>query len=243
MIIIHDSRLPVAYSSGLSCLFPGSILVPLDMSGNSGVYGSIMSHPDIYFFQANESTLVYSPNVGKDVLDSLRAFGITLIRGEGAPSGKYPGTVPYNAVRIGRFVVGNQKYLDKVVKDVVLEMGLSPVDVAQGYSRCSVLPVNDNSAITSDQGIFRHLETTGVEVQLISEGSIILPGEGKGFIGGVGGMTPDGSVVVLGDVSFHADSSVIRDFAAKKKIKFLDLVGLPLYDAGSVIFLKSKENK
>ncbi|MBF0215518.1 MAG: hypothetical protein HQL30_00840 [Candidatus Omnitrophica bacterium] len=243
MIIIHDSRLPVKYTDGLSGLFPGSLLIPLDMSGKSGVYESIISHPDIYFFQPDERTLVHSPNMRKDVLDNLCELGIKLIPGEVSPSGNYPGTVLYNAVRIGRFVVGNFEYLDNAVKEVIREMGLSPVDVAQGYSRCSVLPLNDNCAITSDKGISRELEKNGVDTLHISHGHIVLPGEERGFIGGSGGRTPDGSVAVLGDVVFHPDTQRIREFTLRKNINFLDLAGCPLYDAGSIIFLKFKERK
>lgn len=61
------------------------------------------------------------------------------------------------------------------------------VDVPQGYTRCCLLPVDDTSFITSDNGIAKALIAAGADVLTIEQGHIQLTGFNYGFIGGCAG--------------------------------------------------------
>ncbi len=235
MIIIYDHRLPCEYVSALREQLPGCVLSSLDMSASSNVYQSISSHPDIYFFQADQHILIHAPGVPQNFLKTLTDHGVQLIKGADDPTVKYPQTAGYNAVRVGILVFHNTRYTDSSILERVEKLGLEAVHAEQGYTRCSVLPVGARGIMTADSGAALAAEKKGLDVLRISAGDISLPGEACGFIGGVCGLMPDGSVVVLGDLNFHPDVDRIKDFFAVHEINLIDMEGLPLYDAGSLI--------
>ena len=235
MIILHDARLPEEYEEALRKKMPEAYFLPVPAS--PGVYDSIASHPDIYFCQLDDRMLIHSPSVPRDVLEVLAEGGFELVPGQSPPGGAYPATARYNAVRSGDFFLHNLQYTDPVVLTYVEKLGLRAIDVPQSYARCSLFPVSSSSAITADEGIAHSLRFSGIEVLLIRPGSITLPGQEYGFIGGAGGITPDGTVIFLGNVSLHPDGDRMIDFLTEREIPYTTLAGLPLYDAGSLIIL------
>jgi len=237
MILIYDIRLPQEYADALKACLYNCVFYPLDMSERSSVYASIISHPDIYFFQADSKTLVHAPIVSDKFLSALSKNGIVLIKGSSDPSGRYPETVRYNAVRVGGSVFLNEKHADSAVSKIMKDRGLKIIPVNQGYARCSVLLAGDNAIVTSDEGIAYRAKETGIDALLIKPGHILLPEESHGFIGGASGNMPDGRTVILGDLDLHPDGMSIRDFVAAHGTKLMELKGLPLYDAGSLIFV------
>jgi hypothetical protein len=246
MFIVHDKRLPAEYIGALNARVPSITWIPFggpDDSHPRKVYESISCHPDIYFFQLDEKTLVHAPNVPEEILFSLSKNGIELVKGEKFPHGSYPYTAPYNAVRVGEAVFHNLQCADTVMLKKIHEFGLKTVNVSQGYSRCSVLALDDKALITADKGIAEAVcyarETGNAELDalVISSGSVLLPGEKYGFLGGASGKMPDGTVLFLGDIDLHPNASKIKDFLIKCCVDYIDLKGLPLYDAGGLITL------
>jgi len=237
MILIHDIRLPSEYKDALKEQLPTCVFHPLDMSVRSNVYGSILSHPDIYFFRADDRTLVHAPMMPDSLLAVLADNGLDLVKGNSDPAGEYPSTARFNAVRVGETVLCNEKCVDEAVLEDAKRRSLKVVDTTQGYTRCAVLTAGDNAIVTSDEGIAHQAELSGIDTLLITPGHILLPGESYGFIGGVSGRMPDGRVVLLGDLHLHPDGVAIKDFIAGHGTELIELEGLPLYDAGSLMFV------
>jgi len=240
VLIIYDGRLPERYRRVLSEKFPRAGLIPFNGPHGSvreKVYGSIFCHPDIYFFQLDNKTLIHAPSVPEEQQRSLKKAGVELIRGEKDPGGEYPGTARYNAVRVGDTVFHNLSCTDPVILDVVRKRGLKLVNVSQGYTRCSILPLGDGAMITADKRIARAARAVGVETLLLSAGSVLLPGEEYGFIGGASGKAPDGTVVMLGGIDTHSEALGIERFFAARGVRYIDMPGMPLYDAGGLIFV------
>ncbi|NQT33400.1 MAG: hypothetical protein HQ594_07000 [Candidatus Omnitrophica bacterium] len=202
---------------------------------NGKVYESISCHPDIYLFQLSPAAVICAPGLREDQIAPLRAGKVEIVKGENDPGGRYPDTARYNASRVGDKVFHNLKYTDKVILDKVREEGLKLVGISQGYSRCSILPVSSNAIITSDEVIAGAASREGVEVLLLSPGGVFLPGEEYGFIGGCGGILPDGTVVLLGDPKLHPQGKEIERFLDRHTSNYLFLKGLPLYDAGGLL--------
>ena len=235
MIIIYDHRLPCEYVSALKERLPDCILKPLNMSALSCGYQSIQSHPDIYFFQVDRNILIHAPSVPRDMLEELKDHGVRLITGESDPGCVYPQTSMYNVVRVGQLLFSNIKYIDPALLKKAAGLSLETVHVEQGYARCSVVPVGVRAMVTADLGIASASEREGIDTLRISPAGVHLPGESSGFIGGACGVMPDDSLILLGDISFHPDADRIRDFLAVHNIDLIDMSGLPLYDAGSLI--------
>lgn len=237
MLIIHDQRLPKEYTGALARLFPDTQLLPFSgpAEKDGGVYGSISCHPDIYFSKVDKDTVVHAPSVSEKVLSVLERSGVKLIKGQKAPSGKYPSTAGYNAAVVGRTVLHNTHLTDRVLADAVSAFGHEFVHVAQGYAACSVVPAGRKALITSDEGISREALKNGLESLLVSRGPVSLPGEKYGFLGGASGETAAGDIVFLGDIAEHPDHRKIKDFAKKQGVKVFCLEGLPLYDGGRLL--------
>ncbi len=239
MLIIHDSRLPHEYTDTLKMSFPYSTWLPFDAPAESEVYSSILAHPDIYFFQADNNTLIYAPGVPGILLRKLRRNGVDLIEGEVSPGGTYPGTAGYNAVRVGDLVFHNPRCTEPVILKQARESGLRMVHVEQGYTRCSVLIVSEGAIVTTDRGIAGAAEKVGLDVLIVEPGHVFLPGEEYGFLGGSGGKIPGGPVMLLGDLSCHPEASRIKKFFNRQDAELIEVKGRRLYDAGSLMILQS----
>ncbi len=239
MIIIHDKRLPTEYVKGLKERLPEVSFVPFRPQAfcEQKVYESILCHPDIYFFELDEKTVIHAPSVGEKYLRILKANNISLIQGDRAPGGLYPDTALYNALRVGNAVFCNSKCLDAVVLEEIKKRKLNIIEASQGYARCSILKVNDKALITSDKGIAAAARGAGVEVLLLPAGQIQLPGEKYGFIGGAYGKTRSGKLIFLGDFKLHPQAEEIEDFLFKHSVLYIGVEALPLYDAGGLIVL------
>ncbi len=238
MIIVHDKRLPEEYLKKIRENIPEADLHAFGSSGApyfTNMYDSIQNHPDIYFFQLDSKTIVHAKDLPETELEFLKEKNITLIRGNKNPTGKYPDTACYNAVRVGEAVLHNTEITDPAILQELKAKNLKPVHVSQGYTRCSVIPVGENALITPDEGIFNNAQGEGLEVLLISSGSVALSGQKHGFIGGASGVLPDGTMLFLGDVSKHPDFKKIEEFLDKHNTKYILLERLPLYDSGSLM--------
>jgi len=237
MRILHDQRIPREYLDAITRKFPGALFFPFmgPRPGGAQVYDSIFSHPDIYFFQIDERTLVHAPSLGEDLLSRLRDAGIRLTKGEKDPSGEYPSTALYNAARIGGTVFHNLKAMDKGLSAAVKVLGMEISDVSQGYCACSIVPAGKRGLVTADEGIVREAEKRGFETLLVSQGHVALPGERYGFLGGTCGALPDESILFLGDITRHPDGEAIIAFLFGNGVNIVSLEGLPLLDVGRLI--------
>ncbi|MEG0291192.1 MAG: hypothetical protein RR495_00680 [Anaerovoracaceae bacterium] len=180
------------------------------------VYNQISTHPDIYMCKlgVNNTSPVFWGNKSKI-------------------SYSYPGNIIYNACSTGKYFIHNLKYTDKDLLYTATSLNQELINIKQGYAKCNILPINENSIITSDLGIAK--KCSNLDVLIISPGHIKLKGFDTGFIGGTSGII-DGTVVFNGDLSSHPDFKKIKDFITNKGlcIKYFD--SYPLEDIGSIIY-------
>lgn len=156
-----------------------------------------------------------------------------LVCGRAEPQSKYPEDVLYNAAVVGKYLFCLKGKTDEVLIETAEKKGLEVICVKQGYARCSILPVSDTAVITADSAVSATAAKLGLDVLLVSNNGIFLPGFSHGFIGGTGG-TVGKNVVFFGDISKHPDYSEIKAFCSAygKSVKYtLDR----LTDFGSVL--------
>lgn len=150
----------------------------------------------------------------------------------------YPENAAFCAVCLDRYIIHRLDITAPAVLARARELSLTPVNVRQGYTRCSTVVVSGDAIITSDRGIYNAgLSLSGVDVLLVSEGHVSLPGYPMGFLGGASGRVGD-EVIFNGDLSRHPDFWAISDFICAHGAKVRYFPEYELCDIGSIIEVK-----
>lgn len=153
---------------------------------------------------------------------------------------KYPDDVRLNCTVIGNKIICNTRTISKDVLDYAYNNGYTVINVNQGYSKCSVCVLNENSIITDDISVFTAAGNFLNDVTLISKDSIILKGYNYGFIGGCCGKIDRSTIVFNGRLDSHKDCNNIIDALKRNKINYIELCDKPLTDIGGIIPLLEK---
>ncbi len=203
----------------------------------SDVYESIQYHPDIVIHPVNHHTLVIAPNVFDYYEDKLKNMGINLIKGDKFLGSKYPDDIAYNVGRLSRIAIHNFKYTDEVLKYYLKKENIEFVNVNQGYAKCSLAIVDENSCITSDYPMFKKLKSLGFNVLLIQPGHILLEGQKYGFIGGTNGSLSNNQSIISGSLNNHPNKNEIIRFFDENNVELIYLSNKNLLDIGTFIAL------
>ncbi len=151
-----------------------------------------------------------------------------------APFGSvYPEDICLNLLPINGSLFGR---LDRAAPELIAAYP-HRIHVNQGYTRCSVLKLSEQAAITADKGLAAALSENGINVLCIQPGHIRLKGYNYGFIGGASFLSPDGTVCFFGNFHNHPDASSIEAFAADHRIRLRSLGNEKLTDYGGGVLL------
>lgn len=201
-----------------------------------GLYAAMAFHPDAFIHHVFKDQIIYAPGTPPVLLDKLSKRGFKLFMGEAFLKREYPMNIAYNAARVGKFFIHNLKYTDSILMKALLEQGLKAINVKQGYAKCSVSVVDENSIITADTGIAKAAENKGLDVLLLPpKQGIELPGLDYGFIGGSSGLLNKDLWSVSGDATKLSSFSEIQKFLTKKNIKIISLSQKSSVDLGSIL--------
>jgi len=200
------------------------------------VYPAVAYHPDIMFHHIEGNIIVYAPNTPESLINLLCEMGFDMKRGDTLLGNKYPLTIAYNVARIGNYAFHNTKYTDPVIKELLFKRGIELVHVNQGYSKCLICVVDQNSIITSDLEICKKATAVGIDVLLIEQdNSIMLEPFDMGFLGGATGLIGKNKLAFAGDLGFHKNSKEILCFLSLKSVDVVMLNDERLIDLGTII--------
>lgn len=150
------------------------------------------------------------------------------------PNFNYPEDIKYNAACTGKYFLHNLKYTSRKLLQSAIDGDLTLIDVKQGYTKCSTVVLDEDSIITYDHGIYNSAKKFGMNVLLISEGGIELPGYDTGFIGGTSGRIGK-EIIFNGDLSRHVDYERIDEFIRSRNLVCRFFKNYDLRDIGSII--------
>ena len=145
----------------------------------------------------------------------------------------YPGDASLCACAVGNRLIHNSRVSDAAV---LHESCGEYIDVRQGYAKCSVCAVDDNSIITADSGIASAAKKNGISVLQVRPGHIALDGFDYGFIGGAS-FRSGSAVYFTGSLDAHPDGVRIADFISSRGKTAVSLTNEPLFDIGSAVVL------
>lgn len=193
-------------------------------------------HPDMLFCHLGGRTLVYAPGTSLKTLKELEQYGFELIQGASELDGEYPKDIPYNAAIVGDKAFHNFKYTDPLIIKILDKKGIKPVDVRQGYAKCSVSVVGRRKILTADRGIYSSALKEGFEALLLNdEINILLDGYEHGFIGGCTGLIDPKTLAFSGDSRELVQFDKISENMKNNDISIINLCGGKPVDIGSII--------
>ncbi len=216
----------------VSDFFKAKGITVLSNQPNPDIDPAVSFHADMAALHTGKNNIVLDKRQ-KELKEELIRIGFTVYETETEIKGSYPDDIRLNVAVMGDFVFGNISYTDKNALNLLSDK--EQVTVKQGYTKCSVLAVNENAAITDDEAICRKMHEKGIDCLLITKGDISLPGHGYGFIGGSSGKISETEIVFFGDAAKHRDFPLIQSFLQKHGCTFLCTDNGPLRDIGGII--------
>lgn len=152
-----------------------------------------------------------------------------------SPNNKYPDDSRLNCALIGNKLICNKKTIAKEILEFAESNDLTVINVNQGYARCSICVVDENSIITDDKGIFAAAQNFLNDALYVSKNSIRLVGYDYGFIGGCCGKINKNVMAFNGRIESHSDYKQIIDFMDKHKMQIIELNNERLTDIGGIL--------
>lgn len=205
----------------------------LSFPDNPNIDKRVAHHSDLSFFFDGNDTL-FIANEMSEYADLLKSYCQNVVVIKKELEKEYPKDVLLNCVCVGKNFICNSETVSDEIFDKMKNSGYNIVDVKQGYTKCSVVPVSDNAIITDDESIYAECVKSGIDVLKVSKGSVILHGFDYGFIGGATGKISEREIIFNGDITKHPDYKEIDLFLKKYGIKAISFNG-KLEDIGSII--------
>lgn len=229
MICFVDYRTTENEINSLKKLNYDVIKIPKD----NNLYEAINGHTDIQLNILNKNTLIINKNINLSFKELLKTKNINFIESDSALSSKYPSNISLNAYITDNYLVHNLKFTDKKILEYCKNK--KTINVNQGYTKCSILPLREKVIITNDTGIYNTLKNENFDILLLPFGDIELSGFNYGFIGGVGGIISNDSMAFFGSLDNYAFGNEVKKFLYKYDIKPIYLSNTKLIDRGSLL--------
>lgn len=229
-----DYRITKEELNNLFKLNMNPILVPKCDS----VYEAINGHPDIQLnILKNQSSnkIIIQRNISQNFKDILILNNIDFIVSKKSLLYAYPNDIILNSLILENYFIHTLKFSDENLLNS--QNKKIHIDVPQGYTKCSILPIREKALITSDKGIYNALKNYDFDILLLPPGDISLPSLNYGFIGGVGGMISTNKMAFFGDLKSYNWGDDIKKFLYKYDVSPIALKKGKLIDRGSLLTL------
>ncbi len=195
------------------------------------LYNEVNGHADMQIHFINSKAFC-APEC-YDYYKDLNLSGINLICGSKPLKPTYPDDVLYNVCNIGKYVISRPLCTAIEISAEYLSLKKEFLNARQGYAKCSICVVNDNSAITADEGMYKLLKNNNINVLKIKDGYVRLYNM-KGFIGGASGLI-NNTLYFNGNIKLHPDYKNIKSFCKNIGVDIYSLNNGPLIDIGTIM--------
>ena len=179
---------------------------------------SMRRHADLSFCYLGRGVAVCAPEAYTYYKEKLTPWGIRLIKGDKSVGSNYPYDASYNVAIVGKRLFCKVDITDSTLLSEAKALGYEIININQGYAKCSVCPVDENSAISADMSFYKAAVKNGVDVLLITNGNICLEGFENGFFGGSTYCAQKGVIGAKGDMKTLPEYGKIREFLNKRGI-------------------------
>lgn len=180
----------------------------------------IARHPDIQLCHLGSNKVVVHNYLGynNELIAELVPFGISVEEDHSELKKDYPADIAFNCLRVGNKLFCKKEYTSEKILNYCREHNIEIINIKQGYAKCSSCVVTENAIITADHGLAAAVRKEGIEVLLIREGHISLPGYPYGFIGGASFKMDKETLCFTGNIKIHPDYEDIHEFLRNFKV-------------------------
>lgn len=205
-------------------------IIPVWLPDNPNVDYRLSGHADLsaVHLKENEIAIVKDDCIDKE----LTSVGFKVNAVDVKQSSAYPKDVALNFCIVGEYCICNKKTASA---ELIASLPYKLIECTQGYTKCSVLVVDDNSIITSDRIIAEKAKVNGLDVLLIDDSFVKLKGFNKGFIGGSAFKISKHEIAFTGNINDRFCKELIESFLDKHSTKSIYLTDKDLFDIGSAI--------
>ena len=197
----------------------------------------LSGHADLSICHAGGRQLFAANYLRDSVLnDELCRLGFEISYIDDLQTPVYPKDSQLNVCVIGKCVV----YCNGVSCDSIVKYFDNSLVIKQGYVKCNICVVDENSVITSDVDAARKLGNAGYDVLQIRPGYIDLEGFPYGFIGGSSFKISDIIMAFTGKLDIHPDKQRIIEFLSDRGIEAIYLTDNNIFDVGSILPIYEK---
>ena len=206
----------------------------ISLPRNPDIDPRLASHADLSFLHLGGERAVAAGYLAS-YKERLNAYGLRIgffTEGQGTT---YPRDAQLNVCLLGQHAFGNEKVHRGIVEKFTNREDIVFHSVKQGYARCSVCVVDEQSIITSDRGVARSAQAECLQVLVIEPGYVELPGFTYGFLGGATFKIRHDCLAFTGSLTTHPDQDRILTFLEQRGISPAFLTDRPIFDIGSAI--------
>lgn len=220
-------------------------IISVDCYRSMKIHNSTANHADMLCNHLGNKTFVVDKD-NDELKNTLRALEFNVVINKNSLQNQYPHDCIMNCVRVGDKLICNPDTIEKSLLFYYKNSNFKIIETNQGYTKCNVCIVNENSIITSDKSIY-DCSNQYLDVLLIENGHIQLAGYDTGFIGGCSGLIDKNKLLFVGDIETHPSFKKIEYFLRQRNVEYVSLFpGEPLQDVGSIIpiieYIKEKKS-
>lgn len=212
-------------------------LTPIWLKNNDFVDERLSGHCDLMAAHLGGKTVVTSELLkNSHIFDNLGIEQLTIPN----PMDKlYPMDAGLNFCIVGDKLIYNPK---TACESAVSLLKCEKIPCKQGYTKCSICIVNENSIITADSKIAQSAAAQGIDALLVDKRLSALDGFDYGFIGGASFKIGKNKLAFTGNINNVTERERIESFLNKRGIEAVYLTSNGLFDIGSAIPLTEEAN-
>ena len=213
-------------------------LRPLWMPDNPYVDERLAGHADLSVNKFGENIVVLSKYLqNSELFEQLKALGYKCVIANDTEKPEYPFDAGLNVCQIDSKLIYNRKSICEELNNQLEGIIINRIDCRQGYTKCAVCIVDNNSIITADRAIADKVKAQGLDVLLVNDGIASLDGFDYGFIGGAAFKLNRSEIAFTGVIDSLSEKNAIEYFLKQRGIEAVYLTQRKLFDIGSAILI------
>ena len=212
-------------------------LTPIWLKNNDFVDERLSGHCDLMAAHLGGKTVVTS-----EFLNDSHIFGnlcVEQLTIQNPTDKLYPMDAGLNFCIVGDKLIYNPK---TACESAVSLLKCEKIPCKQGYTKCSICVVDENSIITADSKIAQSAAAHGIDALLVDKRLSALDGFDYSFIGGASFKIGKNKLAFTGNINNVTERERIESFLNKRGIEAVYLTSNGLFDIGSAIPLTEEAN-